>query len=60
MFNLKKEECLFMNAYNYEPNNREKRKNSGKEVKMKDGFDYDKVRGMKKMKKKRYIRNEDD
>ncbi len=49
-----------MNAYNYEPNNREKRKGSVKQSKIRDGFDYDKVRGMKKMKKKRYIRNEDD
>jgi hypothetical protein len=47
------------NDSGYEPNNREKRKNFGKEVRMKDGFNYDKVKGMKKKNKKRYIRQDE-
>lgn len=49
-----------MSAYNYEPSNREKRKNCGKQDRMRDDFNYEKVRGMKKRNKKRYIRNDED
>jgi hypothetical protein len=43
-------------SYSYEPSNREKKKNNGKQNKFRDGFDCEKQKGSRKKNKKRYYR----